>query len=298
MREQADARRLAQRAAALLRGGVPAVQVWRRLTREAEVGAEGSGPHVLHRISERLDAGADTASALADAGGPEWRVLAAAWRVSEESGAPLASTLDRFGRSMRSLARVSERRSVLLAGPRATIRLISSLPPVGLLLSWLLGFDPLRPLGAPLGWAVMLLGAVLFASGVRWAGALTRRLAETDWIAGWEFELVAIGLSGAGSSAAALRLAVDAADLARAEWVHLDGLAPGGEVVRVLEEADSLGSAIVPSLLREAAVARDRAQAALERAAERLGVRVLIPLGVCVLLGGVRALMAVFGAGA
>lgn len=260
------------RAASLLRGGVPAVRAWQVIVGAAE------------------SAG----------GGPEWRVLAAVWRLAERSGAPLAPALDRFGRAMRELDRVADRRGVLLAGPRSTIRLVAALPPVAMLLGALLGFDPLRAFAGPSGFASVGAGAVLLVLGVRWANALARRVADADWVAGWEFELAAIGVGGGGPPQLALLGVADCADRAGAEWVRLEPLGRGGAVTHAVAEAEAMGTPLGPALLAEAERARTRAQAELERAAERLGVSVLVPLGVCILpafllLGVVPVLVAVVG---
>lgn len=268
---------LAHRAAAALRGGMPAVRVTAMLT-----GTDQVAGHAAERDA------------------PEWRVLLAAWRLAERSGAPFAPTLDRFCEALRALGRVAERREVLLAGPRATVRLVAVLPPAGLLLAALLGFDPVRALAHPSGFGAAVIGGGLLVLGVRWAAALARRVSQADWVAGWEFELMAIGIGGGGSPQRALRDVVDCADRAGAEWVRLESLTSNGAVQRVLDRAADFGAPLGPALLAEAESERDRARAELERAAERLGVRVLLPLGICVLpafvlLGVVPVLIAVVG---
>jgi len=289
---------VARRAAGLLRGGVPATRVWRVLAAERNESAELG--RALGAIEAALSEGSASADALTSAGAPPWRVLGAVWRLAERSGAPLAPVLERFAHAMRALSRLAERRAVLLAGPRSTLRLVIALPPLAMLMGVALGFDPLAALGSPAGAAAAALGALLLALGAWWASALTRRVARADWAAGWEFELVAIALGGGVPPAAAARWAVESADLSRAEWVRLGEFGARGAVTRALESARSLGTPLAPTLRAEAERSRARAQAELERAAERLGVRVLLPLGVCVLpafvlLGVVPVLLAVLG---
>mgnify|MGYP000869342178 FL=1 len=85
--------------------------------------------------------------------------------------------------------------------------------------------------------------------------------------------------------------------------MRLESLGHDGAVARAIAEAQALGTSLDPALLAEAESSRARAQADLEQAAERLGVSVLLPLGVCVLpafilLGVVPVLLAVLdGAG-
>lgn len=260
------------RAAGLLRGGVSSARVW------AVLAAEES-------IADRPD-------------GPEWRVVAAANSLAAHSGAPLAATYERLATALRALDRVAERRAVLLAGPRATIRLVTGLPPAALVLGVLLGFDPVAVMLTPLGLLLLVLGGCLLAGGYLWASHLTARLARLDVVAGLECEFAWIALSGGAPPGVALRSVADHADRAGAEWVRLDRLRRDGPVQTVFAAAAALGSPVGPLLLAEAESERSRAQAELEAAAERLGVRVLLPLAVCilpsfVLLGVVPVLLAV-----
>jgi len=230
-------------------------------------------------------------------------VWEAIWRLAERSGAPLAPTLDRFAQAMRSLISLSERRSVLLSGPRATIRLVIALPPVGMLLGWALGFDPLQGLSTPIGIGALIAGSLLLLLGAWWASAMAKRVAAASWVVGWEYELVAIALGGGVSPATAARWALEAADLARADWVRFSEFGARGGVTLALAEAQELGTPLAQRLRVEAERARASALAQLERASERLGVRVLIPLGACILpafilLGVVPVLMSVLGASA
>ena len=282
------------RAAVLLRGGMPTTRVWRA------VGRESPEPGEAARIARRIDEGLSSAEALAGANDPRWRVLAAAWEVAELSGAPLAPALERLALAIRALDALAERRGVLLAGPRATVRLVVALPPLALLLGALLGFDPIPVLLSPFGAALAILGTGLLVLGAFWARVLVSRVSAADRAAGWALELSCIGLGGGGPPREALRSVADCADRAGAEWVRLSELRADGPVWAALRTADALGAAAGPLLLGAAEAVRIRAQAELEREAERLAVRVLVPLGVCVLpafvlLGVVPVLIAVLG---
>lgn len=271
---QGSAASLLTRAVSLLRGGVPSSRVW------AILAADGIKPPKPE--------------------GPEWRVILSAWRLAEESGAPLAAALERLAEALRSLERVSERREVLLAGPRSTVRLVAALPVVALVFGAILGFDPLPVVLSPLGAILIFLGVGLLALGVKWARALTARLERVDCVAGLEYELVWIALGGGAPPEVALRRVADCADAARAEWVQLDRLRRDGPVAAVFAQSEAPGTPVGPLLLREAEAARARSQSDLESAAERLGVQVLLPLAVCVLpsfvlLGVMPVLLAVLG---
>lgn len=184
----------ALRAAALLRGGVPAMHVWRRLSEETDAAPE------LLDIAQRLADGWASAAALAACAGPEWRVLAVAWHLAEQSGAPLSAVLERLAEALNSLEKLSQRRSVLLAGPNATIRLVAALPIVALAFGALLGFDPFSVLLSGAGVTLAIVGVLLLLAGVRWAKLMTDKLTSAEWVSGLECELCWIALSGGRSA--------------------------------------------------------------------------------------------------
>lgn len=262
---------------ALLKGGVAPSRVFNVLSREQDVSRD------VGAIDTKIRAGADVAAAIAATEGPEWKVLAAAWDLAETSGAPLAPALDRMAEALQSIERVRERRGVLLAGPRATVRLVVALPPVALGLGWALGFDPTPVLFSPLGAGLILIGVLFLVAGVLWARAMTHRVQGADTVAGLACELVWIALGSGGAHATAVRQVVDAVNRFDVSWVPFDAFLQDSELARTLRRGHSLGLPIRAMLLQEAGDARARCEAALESAAERLAVQVLLPLGTCVL---------------
>ncbi|MFV0435453.1 MAG: type II secretion system F family protein [Leucobacter sp.] len=275
--ESMSAAAVAGRCAALMRGGIPPGRVFELLAAESP----RDGP--LGGIARGIGEGEQVAEAIAATDGPEWRVLAVAWHLAEQSGAPLAAALERIASALHAVAQVRERRSVLLAGPQATVRMVGALPPLTLVLGALLGFDPLPVLLSPAGAALGVFGAALLAAGVLWAGAMTRAVTREDRVAGIELELVWIALGGGAPPSAACLRVVDCVDRLGAEWVAYDGFLRESLLRGTIASAAAAGAPLQPLLVEEAAAARAESQAALERAAEKLGVRVLIPLGVCVL---------------
>ncbi|NLA65219.1 MAG: type II secretion system F family protein [Leucobacter sp.] len=285
---------VAQRAAGLLRGGVPAARVWRVL------GEEAGAPDECVAIAAQITRGESAARALAAVGTPAWRLLAAAWQLAEQSGAPLALALQRFGTALGELQRVADRRAVLLAGPRATIRLVTALPLLALLLGVVLGFDPVGVLMSSLGLVLASVGGLLLAAGMWWARAMIDTLANADWVAGFEFELCWIALAGGATPGPAFRSVADSVDLVNANWVRLGALRRDGPVRQALGAAAAIGTPAGQVLLAEAEGARSKTLTELEQRAERLGVRVLAPLALCVLpsfvvLGVMPVLIAVLG---
>lgn len=304
----------ALRVATLLRGGVPVGRIL-PIMAQSPVSRERAGPAqdrsgariaaevrlAARSASHRVAGGYSVAGALAGEDAPPWRVLAAALLVAERSGAPQAAAMERIGRSLAAIDAAAERRRVLLTGPRATIVLVGLLPILAAMLGALLGFDPFGVLLGAAGVFLVPAGVGLLAAGVAWAAALVRRVERSQRIVGVELELLWIALRGGGPPGPALRLVSDAASLVSAEWVRVNELGAEGPARRTLAAASATGVEAGPLLLSEAADARERSLRSLERAAERLGVTILLPIGTCVLpafvvLGVLPVLIAMLGA--
>ena len=106
--------------------------------------------------------------------------VAACWRVAGR-GAGLADSIQQIAESSRVAEDVRVEMESQLAGPRATARLLSVLPLVGLGFGIMLGADPLAwLLGAGPGRACLAAGLLLTAVGTWWTGrialAVERRL--------------------------------------------------------------------------------------------------------------------------
>ena len=107
-----------------------------------------------------------------------WAELAACVSVSERSGAPLAGVLGRYAAQLEASLDQQAARETALAGPQATVRLLTWLPLGGLGLGYLLGADPVAVLtGTPLGWLAAAAGAALSLIGRFWSRALVRQAA-------------------------------------------------------------------------------------------------------------------------
>jgi len=102
-----------------------------------------------------------------------WSQLAACFDIAEASGCPLADVLTRFAAQLEAEDDADAARQTALAGPKATVRLLTWLPLMGLGLGTLLGVDPLSTLlGTPLGLAALFGGAVLTVAGRAWSARL------------------------------------------------------------------------------------------------------------------------------
>ena len=152
-----------------------------------------------------------------------------------------------------------------------------ALPVVGVLFGMLLGFDTLATLmTTPPGWACLLAGSVLLFAASRWNASLVRAARPTVASPGLECDLMAIAVRGGGSLDRARSLVDDAARTYGLD-VRFD---------RIDEVLDLSRRAGVPAadLLRSAAdEARRSAAADAQSRAAALSVRLMLPLGVCVL---------------
>lgn len=272
-----SAARAAGRVASLMAGGLVAHRAFAALAAE-----EGAEPEIVEMAHE-VAGGRSIVDALAAGPGSDWRVLGAAWALADESGAPLAGALERIAASLGRLEEVAERKKVLLSGPIATIRTVIALPPLSLVMGWLLGFDPFRVLFGARGWPLLLIGAALLLLGNEWGRRLVRSAVGTRSVSGLEFDLAQISLRGGAGIGVARRRTADAVDRAGAEWIPFDRLTDQAPLARFLAAAGNTGAPLGGLL---AAESRRRAAASLselERSCERLGVRILLPVCACAL---------------
>jgi tight adherence protein B len=110
-----------------------------------------------------------------------WRDLAGCFSVAERSGAALADVLARYAVQLDAALDARAARDTALAGPKATVALLSWLPVAGILLGYLMGVNPLGVLfGTPAGAAALLLGVGLMATGRLWSKRLVAAAVRDD----------------------------------------------------------------------------------------------------------------------
>jgi tight adherence protein B len=124
-------------------------------------------PHAAAKL------GADVPAALTRAatepGATSLRALAAAWRVTEESGAAFATLTERLADHLRTNEAIHRQTESSLAGARSTARILAILPAFGIALGYLLGAHPLTFLTTtPPGWLCLTAGLALTATGLHW----------------------------------------------------------------------------------------------------------------------------------
>lgn len=101
--------------------------------------------------------------------------VAACWRVAVDGGAGLAAGLDRLEGALRAERRRREELRAQLAGAWSTVVVLALLPVLGMGLGAALGAEPLRVLlHSSAGLACLVVGALLEAAGLLWAGRIVR----------------------------------------------------------------------------------------------------------------------------
>lgn len=238
-------------------------------------------------------------------------------RMSESAGAPLATSLERAAEHAEERIDALLGRQSALAAPRATGRILSWLPLLGLGLGVLMGSDPVGVLtGSILGALTGLLGLGLAFAGRRWTAALVHRAevesmrtanaeSETEKSASpagavpidtaLVLELLAAQLRAGLAPLAALGSLAEALNSRPlhtvcqrlqmgSDWGSAwSGSAAGtfGELRDALAPAYTGGAPSTALLLSLADAHRLSERRAAERAAGKLSVALVVPLGLC-----------------
>ena len=106
----------------------------------------------------------------------ELALVAAAWQLSETTGAPLSFAVDRAVRGLLDAKARRGKVAVAVAGPRATVTVLTLLPLSGPLFGLACGIDPgTLYLGSPLATACLATGLALVWAGRFWCTRMVRR---------------------------------------------------------------------------------------------------------------------------
>lgn len=233
-------------------------------------------------------------------------------RMSESAGAPLATSLERAAEHAEERIDALLGRQSALAAPRATGRILSWLPLLGLGLGVLMGSDPVGVLtGSILGVLTGLFGLGLAFAGRRWTAALVHRAEVESTRAGHTggeqalnaptvdtalvLELLAAQLRAGLAPLAALGTLAEALNSRPlytvcqrlqmgSSWGSAwSGSAAGtfGELRDALAPAYTGGAPSTALLLSLADAHRLSERRAAERAAGKLSVALVVPLGLC-----------------
>ncbi len=125
--------------------------------------------------------GGDIAAAFTAAsrhlGAHSLALVGQAWAVSDATGAPLESVLDRVRSAAREDLEIDREVAAAVAPARATATLMIALPPLGLAMGSGLGVDPLSAItGSFLGATCVALGTGFALLGITWIDRVADRL--------------------------------------------------------------------------------------------------------------------------
>ena len=102
--------------------------------------------------------------------------VGAAWDVTSSIGGPVADVLDRLGEVLDAEQQARSALAAAMAGSRATMALLASLPAFGLVMGQALGAHPVHMLlHQPLGWMLLTAAGVMDTVGVVWTSVIMRR---------------------------------------------------------------------------------------------------------------------------
>jgi tight adherence protein B len=208
------------------------------------------------------------------------------WKLATKLGGPIVLTLNRitdvFERKLKNQNEVH----LAFAGPQATAKLVMWLPILALVLAQLVGMNPFAAIfGSLLGGLSVSLGTGLMVAGRQWTRRLlSRALPSPDDVVaidrGAFLDCVLIGLQAG--------LPLDQAkESALAEFENTFLVKPLQENFVALTEAAELsrntGAALTAILFSKADAFREEQRFEIATRISKLGVQLMIPIGVAVL---------------
>lgn len=228
------------------------------------------------------------------------RGMLIATQVATQVGAPLAEILNRVADGIAATLETAAKRHTAQVGPKATARLLGVLPLAALGMAQFIGVDVIDMAfrGGINTW-VFVVGLALMVAGNLWSTAMIRKATgittpglnptlAMDIIAACQQNGVSLT-----STLQAVSVASEEPDLAvvarmlllGADWDEAWAQADAKwvDLASVLQPAWEEGASPVPLLVRGASRTRAAEIHRALDAAERLGVRLMIPLGVCLL---------------
>jgi tight adherence protein B len=203
------------------------------------------------------------------------------WKLATTLGGPVIIALSRIAAVFDRQQRNRNEVELAFAGPQSTSKLVTGLPLIALALAQLVGMNPLAAItGSPLGLISVCLGAGLLVLGRQWSRRLLTKALPQNLDPGAYLDCVLIGLQ------AGLPLQVSRERAAEMYWEFYE-LEPSALDQTALNQAAELsrnsGAALSEILLTTADRFRDELSFEISNRIARLGIKLMIPLGVAVL---------------
>ena len=261
--------------AALHQAGLSLPSLWAELSRNPGYG------DIPVAMTTAIDDGVnphDALRSLTTDAGHSWRALGACWAIARVSGAPLGPALEALAEALSDIARTKRQITAALAGPKATMRLVMALPVMGIIGGELGGQSSLAfLLGTGLGASVLALGTAMMLGAWWWLRLLAERAKPDPAALGLEMDLFAMATGGGA-------LPERAQDLVAAVCSEYSLEVGEPDSLHNLVSLSRRAGVPVSGLARSSARARrDRGRTNAEERMARLGVSVVMPLGLLVL---------------
>ena len=190
--------------------------------------------------------------------------------ITKLVGGQIAPTLDRFATVLNTLERSRSELALAVAGPKASSRLVMSLPILVFIGAGISGIPIFQALARPsLVWLSLMLGSLMFWAGSRWTNRLLEKATPESKDPGIHLDALAIAVR------AGLPIQVAASQLES----HLGSL-PTEELTKL---ASRSGIALADLLEEQANLARFEQFTADRLRIQKTSVSVLWPLGLTVL---------------
>lgn len=230
-----------------------------------------------------LRAGVSLEQALEQIGGARQssKGLSYLLQVSIDSGSAVASELEVVAELFSSRERNMKRIDIAHASPKSTARLMLGLPLVVLGMAQLLGWGVLDSIAQrPIIFVSILLGLVLLLISKVITSSLLKRAKPADSFIGFYLLGVALQISGGANIDQAQSKAADI-------YTEVFGSEPPPQELVVMEQVADLveqkGARANELLRKQARLMQEEHQQATELNIERLGIRLMVPLGLGVL---------------
>ncbi|WP_072343406.1 type II secretion system F family protein [Actinomyces urinae] len=283
--EQVSAAMLLADVVARLRSGAGVEAAWRGAILDADLPWGGMDSRGVPQLPKQLRGSASS--------------VEAACRLTHQIGAPLAQILESILETIDEVDAANRDREVARAGPETTAKLLTALPLLGVVAGFAVGVDVVGLwFAGGVATVGLVVGALFWVAGVVWA----KRLIAAASLEGERIDLVVLVdlLVASLSSGASIPHSLDALGVACGEsqfercaallrigapfdalqeQVSEDAL----PIVAALRPAWTLGASPIPMLRVFGGRIRATRAAKARGEAQRLAVRLVLPLGLCLL---------------
>lgn len=211
---------------------------------------------------------------------PSW-LLSRVWEIATTQGVAPAECLLAYATSFEESAHVLRQARAVQAGPLFARRIIIFLPVIALMGSSVLGNNAVAFLVTnPLGWALMILAGALTWVAHVWTKKLTDQATYIDVHAGQEADLCALFLAAGYPLTSAQNQTHNVLPQAK---TSAGSETHKAEMEKILTFSQTEGVPAVTLLRALASRHRRLAHSRMQIRVEELSVKLIVPLGVCIL---------------